>query len=76
MDNAYCTNYEQSNSFSKLFLDYVAEDADLLPFYAHSPAIQSIPNAIQQKKAFSAAQRELLVERLKVQYQHIDTTAT
>lgn len=75
MDNAYCTNYEQSNSFSKLFLDYVAEDADLRPFYAHSPAIQSIPNAIQQKKAFSAAQRELLVERLKVQYQHIDTTA-
>lgn len=63
--------YQQTNSFSKIVLDYLADAPALQPYYLHRPDLQGIKNAIAARKQFST-NRELLVAELKKQYQSIN----
>ena len=56
--------------FSSFFLDYLAQQPDLQPFYGHFPRIENFEKQINQKK-FSSEQREALHAVVKEQYQHI-----
>lgn len=70
MDNAYCIDYHQSNSFSKLFLDYIDGKNELRSFYNFTPSLSSIKAAIEGKEK-ETINRTLLVNQLKHQYSNI-----
>ena len=67
MDNAYCTDYHQSNSFSKLFLDYIDGKNELRSFYQFEPSLNSIQSAIDGKQKENI-NRKVLVDQLIAQY--------
>ena len=60
MDNAYCTDYHQSNSFSKLFLDYIDGKEELRKFYQFEPNINSL-QAVIDGKSKEQINRKVLV---------------
>lgn len=68
MDNSNCIDYRESNSFSKIFLDYIEEKNELRSFYKYSPSINSIKEAIQNKQ-YDKINRTVLVNQLHAQYQ-------
>ncbi len=74
MDNSSCIGYRQSNSFSKLFLDYVEENPTLQPFYKYSANINSLGSVIKDR-ALNEVNRDLLVERLLDQYNNISNSS-
>ena len=53
--------YRATNSFSKLVLDYLDNDAALQPFYNFAPTIEGLKKAVEQRK-FSPVNRQLLVD--------------
>ena len=59
--------YRQTNSFTKIILDYLDRAEDLKPFYCHAPSLQGIQKAITERQKFST-NRAVLVEQLKKQY--------
>ena len=63
-------SYRQTNSFSKIVLDYIDNASALQPFYQHTPDLDGIKNAIAARTQF-ATKRELLVQELKKQYDGI-----
>ena len=73
MDNAYCTDYHQSNSFSKLFLDYIDGKEELRQFYQFEPNINSL-QAVIDGKSKEQINRKVLVEQLIKQYQNSSIT--
>ncbi len=75
MDNAYCIDYHQTNSFSKLFLDYIDEKKELSSFYNFTPSLSSIKAAINGKEKENI-NRALLIERLNFQYSKINLKDT
>ena len=66
--------YRQTLSFSKIVLDYIDQTAELKPFFSHPPNLAGIQKAIDSRKQFETklpygkANRELLVQQLKMQY--------
>lgn len=70
MDNSYCLPYSETAAFSKLFLDYVDAAPHLKEFYKYAVNIDSIAEAIENKKK-EQIDRALLVNRLEHQYQSI-----
>lgn len=65
--------YKETNSFSKLVLDYL-DGADLLrPFYSHRPDLEGIRKIIDERKPFNT-NRQVLVEVLKEQYSSLAHT--
>ncbi|GAB4400243.1 MAG: bacillithiol biosynthesis cysteine-adding enzyme BshC [Microscillaceae bacterium] len=55
--------------FSKIFLDYLAQEPSLQAFYGHPPRLTAFEEQISLKKHhFSDAKRQLLVEALRQQY--------
>jgi bacillithiol synthase len=65
--------YSQTAAFSAIVTGYLAGSPDLKPFYAHSPDIEGIKNAIALRRNF-ATNRGLLVSYLKTQYANLDAT--
>lgn len=59
--------YQQTGYFSKLIIDYLDDEKALRPFYMHRPQLESIAEAINQKKHFK--HRAVLVEQLQQQYE-------
>jgi bacillithiol biosynthesis cysteine-adding enzyme BshC len=59
--------YEKTKAFTAIATDYVEGAPALKPFYEHSPDIEGVKNAIDQRKAFPT-NRLLLVEQLRNQY--------
>jgi bacillithiol biosynthesis cysteine-adding enzyme BshC len=59
--------FEQTNSFPRLFLDYVKGEKKLDKFYSHRPDIGGFKKAIEELSAFPF-ERQLLVDVLKDQY--------
>ena len=59
--------YDQTNSFSKIVIDYLQSSDQLKPFYSFAPAVDGIKNAIDKKKDHKI-NRSLLKEQLKKQY--------
>jgi len=70
-----CLPYNQTNRFSKLFLDYIAEKPKLSPFYNRLPHPQNFKFQIEEKqKNYQPSNRTVLVKRLKSQYQGLNLT--
>lgn len=63
----HCVELHQTGQFSQFFLDYIRGNKELVPFYAHSPKLESFKQAIDQK-IFSEGNRKVLVEALQGQY--------
>ncbi|HEU4472085.1 MAG TPA: bacillithiol biosynthesis cysteine-adding enzyme BshC [Flavisolibacter sp.] len=63
--------YHQTNSFSKIVLDYLEGDERLRSFYSLPPTLAGIEQAIEKKKQ-QGLDRTLLVNRLKEQYGALD----
>lgn len=62
--------YSQTNSFSKIVLDYLADAKELRPYYSLPVSVAGFQKAIQQKKAQSV-DRKILVEVLTGQYKNV-----
>ncbi|GGZ35504.1 putative cysteine ligase BshC [Echinicola pacifica] len=58
---------ECTGQFSSLFLDYIAQKDQLIPFYNVFPTLENFQELIQQKN-MEGAQREVLAKALKDQY--------
>ena len=58
-------------SFSKLLIQYLAGDSSLKSLYGQEPKLASFAAQIDEKKSFSQAKRDVLVEVLHDQYQAI-----
>lgn len=63
-----CIPYKETNYFSELILDYLAQKEKLKPFYNHFPEIESFKAQIEEKTSFPKENREVLVQSLKKQY--------
>ena len=44
--------YADTGYFSKLVIEYLNDEKALRPFYTHRPQLESITEAIKQKKTF------------------------
>lgn len=68
-----CISYSETNYFSKLILDYLAQKEDLKPFYNRFPKLEEFKFQIEEKQgSFSQEVRETLVEVLQRQYAGLD----
>ncbi len=63
--------FDQTHSFSRLFLDYVSGKDNLKGFYAAPPTIQGFGEVLK-KRQFSIAKRQELVSVLESQYADLD----
>lgn len=63
--------YSQTGKFSKLVIDYLAEDPLLEPFWQHRPNWEGLEASMQARRQF-ATNRPALVEALQAQYQGMD----
>ena len=59
--------YNQTNSFSKLVLDYLHNTDTVRPFYSYPPTIEGIKALLEERKQFNT-NRPVLVQVLKEQY--------
>jgi bacillithiol biosynthesis cysteine-adding enzyme BshC len=66
--------YNQTNSFSKIVIDYLNSSEELKPFYSYLPTIEGIAQAIEHKKK-QKVNRVVLVEELKKQYATVPVNA-
>lgn len=72
--------FRETGYFSKLICDYLDENSDLKAFYNRFPAIENFKAQIEEKKASVLAlptavgARTILVEALKNQYKHLQTS--
>lgn len=65
-----CLPFEATHSFSSIFLDYIAENPALRPFYQLAPKLEHFKQAIDNKP-FTKEKRETLVKALEKQYANI-----
>lgn len=65
------TNFDQTNSFSKFFLDYISGNKDLAAFHNGLPTIENFERQIA-KRNFTDHNRETLFNVLTAQYQGIE----
>ncbi|MEB2776678.1 bacillithiol biosynthesis cysteine-adding enzyme BshC [Algoriphagus sp. D3-2-R+10] len=63
----HCVELHQTGQFSQFFLDYINGKKELLPFYTHTPKLESFKQAIAEK-TFSEANRKVLCDVLQSQY--------
>lgn len=64
-----CIDFEETNRFEAIFLDYIKQHQSLQPFYNLFPNIENFEQQISLKKAqFSAEQRKNLHQALSQQY--------
>lgn len=62
----------ETNSFSQFFLDYIAQQESLIPFYNRFPSLENFKAQIEEKEqTFPRTQRVLLKEVLIDQYRDI-----
>lgn len=67
--------YAQTKRFTNLVTDYIAGDAELLPFFGERPTLDGFRKQIAKRHAFSPAMRQILVTRISAQYQSIKCDA-
>lgn len=60
-----------TGAFPPLFLDYIAQQPHLLPFYGHFPTLNNFEKQLEEKSQFDAHHREVLVQALERQYKHL-----
>lgn len=65
--------HKETGYFSKIAMDYVAEEISLKPFYQHTVSLQGMQDAINARKQFPT-NRVLLVQELQKHYADISTS--
>ena len=65
--------YVQTGYFSKIVLDYINRETEILPFYQYPVSIEGLKASIQARKKF-ATDRTLLVSVLQKQYSVVTTS--
>lgn len=66
-----CLPYDQTNRFSKLFLDYIEQKPSVQEYYNRYPSPENFKAQIQDKQQnYQDSHRKILVETLKQQYQN------
>jgi len=65
--------HKETGYFSKIAMDYVAEELSLKPFYQHPVSLKGMQDAINARKQFPT-NRALLVQELQKQYADISTS--
>ncbi len=65
--------FSLTNTFSKLFLDYISEDISLAKFYGLFPKLENFKSQIENKN-FTHECRKNLVEALQKQYRNMPIT--
>ena len=65
--------YAETGFFSKIVIDYLNEEEQLISFYKHLPTLTGIEDAIKERQKFPQ-QRNVLLNELKKQYQNISLT--
>ncbi|MEO8108526.1 MAG: bacillithiol biosynthesis cysteine-adding enzyme BshC [Ginsengibacter sp.] len=63
--------YSETNSFTKIVVDYLKGADDLKQFYAHDVSLEGIIASITQRKNFNT-NRQLLTEQLDAHYENIN----
>lgn len=66
-------NYNQTNAFTKIVLDYLSDSADLKQFYKLPPTLDGFRKAIDNRKLFPT-DRKTLVRTLEQQYASVHAT--
>ncbi|MBW7892343.1 MAG: bacillithiol biosynthesis cysteine-adding enzyme BshC [Chitinophagaceae bacterium] len=66
-------DYECTNAFSALAIDYLQQHNSLGSFYQHTPDLSGIESAIRERAGFNT-DRDTLVEVLNRQYAEINTS--
>jgi len=68
-------SFKKTGYFSSLICDYVEEAEVLKPFYNRFPKLENFRKQIEEKHAsFNMLSRRILVDSLKTQYEHIETS--
>lgn len=68
-----CISYSETNYFTPLILDYLAQKEEIKPFYNRYPHLENFQEQMEEKaENYNSAIRKDLVKLLNVQYQHID----
>lgn len=60
-----------TGQFSRFFLDYIARNEKLTPFYGQFPTPEAFGAQLKQKQAFPAENRQALVQVLEKQYANL-----
>ncbi|RYF81665.1 MAG: bacillithiol biosynthesis BshC [Chitinophagaceae bacterium] len=66
--------YSQTNTFSKIVIDYLSGAEALQPFYAQPPSLEGIKANLQERQKI-ATNRSLLVQVLEEQYETVVSTS-
>jgi uncharacterized protein YllA (UPF0747 family) len=66
--------YRQTESYSRIVLDYINQQESLKDFYRHPPSIDGIKAAIKERKSYNT-DRTLLTDVLSNQYLNVETTS-
>ncbi len=61
-------SYQETGYFSKMICDYLLQKDSISSFYHLFPTIENFEKQMALKKEFSQSNREILSERLLVQY--------
>ena len=68
-----CISYSETNYFSKLILDYLAQKEDLKPFYNRFPKLEEFKFQMEEKQRnFTQEVRNTLVKVLQEQYSGLE----
>ncbi len=66
-------NFQQTNSFSTFFLDYISGQSSLQPFYNHFPTLENFKHQLAEKESsFPKSSRIILAETLSSQYDELE----
>ncbi len=65
--------YKKTGYFSKMMLDYIAQEKSVAPFYNRFPSLENFTEQLKEKSEFyTPKSREVLVGAIKNQYQNIE----
>lgn len=62
---------DETDCFSKFFIDYINQKEELAPFYTDFPSVPNFKKTIENRH-FKDEQREVLVKVLKAQYESLE----
>ncbi|PKD18374.1 bacillithiol biosynthesis cysteine-adding enzyme BshC [Salegentibacter salinarum] len=67
-----CIPYKETNYFTDLTLDYLAEKEELKSFYNRFPNLENFKAQIEEKSSFPQENRKVLVNALQEQYSGLE----
>lgn len=67
--NLHQIDFEETNRFSSIFIDYINNNKELQKYFSYSPEIKSFEAAIANRN-FDNEKRSVLVNALKSQYKN------